>query len=160
MKVKRKEQDIYTPLSWCDRMNSAYQMSIRNSVSAEAILDILTAPSTDSQQELQKRKNGIFSFLKPNAKVNTFLKGLPNSELFDALESMAVIKKWSWNKQVFRLDNDFVHELLNTEEVFYPCRISCFIWTLKTVRNTVRCFPVRASLSMFTISLRTEKKRL
>lgn len=119
MKVKRKEQDIYTPLSWCDRMNSAYQMSIRNSVSAEAILDILTAPSTDSQQELQKRKNGIFSFLKPNAKVNTFLKGLPNSELFDALESMAVIKKWSWNKQVFRLDNDFVHELLNTEEVFY-----------------------------------------
>lgn len=25
----------------------------------------------------------------------------------------------SWNKQVFRLDNDFVHELLNTEEVFY-----------------------------------------
>ena len=55
MKVKRKEQDIYTPLSWCDRMNSAYQMSIRNSVSAEAILDILTSPSTDSQQELQKR---------------------------------------------------------------------------------------------------------
>ena len=83
MKVKRKEQDIYTPLSWCDRMNSAYQMSIRNSVSAEAILDILTAPSTDSQQELQKRKNCIFSFLKPNAKVNTFLKGLPNSELFE-----------------------------------------------------------------------------
>ena len=119
MKVKRKEQDIYTPLSWCDRMNSAYQMSIRNSVSAEAILDILTAPSTDSQQELQKRKNGIFSFLKPNAKANAFLKGLSNSELFDALESMAIIKKWSRNKQVFRLDNDFVHELLNTEEVFY-----------------------------------------
>ena len=43
MKVKRKEQDIYTPLSWCDRMNSAYQMSIRSSVSAEAIMDILTA---------------------------------------------------------------------------------------------------------------------
>ena len=42
MKVKRKEQDIYTPLSWCDRMNSAYQMSIRNGVSAEAIMDILT----------------------------------------------------------------------------------------------------------------------
>lgn len=119
MKVKRKEQDIYTPLSWCDRMNSAYQMSIKSGVSAKTIMDILIAPNTDSQQELQRRKNGILSFLKPNARANVFLKGLQNSELFDALESMAIIKKWSCNKQVFRLDNDFVHELLNTEEVFY-----------------------------------------
>lgn len=119
MKRKRKVQDVYTPLSWCDRMSVAYQQSIRKGVTPEKVLDITKLSNDITEEQKSACIREMLSCLSASAKNVMMLKSLQKAEMFDAVESMAAMKLWSYNKQVYRLDNDFIRELLNTEEVFY-----------------------------------------
>ena len=76
MKRKRKVQDVYTPLSWCDRMSVAYQQSIRKGVTPEKVLDITKLSNDITEEQKSACIREMLSCLSAGAKNIMMLKSL------------------------------------------------------------------------------------
>lgn len=92
-------------------MTELFSCNLRDDVTIEAIEEAL--------MNEEKGKGRALSFFNKEARNSELLQDYSGDDLYHLLDAMTLISEWGNNKQVFQVDDDFIRELLNTDEIFY-----------------------------------------
>lgn len=92
-------------------MTELFSCNLRDGVTIEAIEEAL--------MNEEKGKGRALSFFNKEARNSELLQDYSGDDLYHLLDAMTLISEWGNNKQVFQVDDDFIRELLNTDEIFY-----------------------------------------
>ena len=109
--MAKNKNEVYLPLLWTDKMKAEAGQSI-SKIPPEYVRVICEAQYTESEREAVVAKDAELR------KVIVMYNSLPQRErdsLSGDLDALSVIMLWAKNKQVYKLDKDFLDELINTD---------------------------------------------
>lgn len=76
-----------------------------------SLVDVVNALKKAGYEDMARSTIQHYNTLSP--------RGVPENSFISDLKLVKIFKDWLYNKQIFTVDNDFVENLINTDEVVY-----------------------------------------